>query len=219
MKYIYTCITGGKDELCDEIETRGAKLVCFTDDPTLKSNIWEIRVLPDVFKDVRRNSRLAKMLPHIYMPDATYSLYVDANIINKVPIQKIIDNWLQDTDIALFRHNTRDCLFDEADECIRLELDDIEVIKKHKERYKGFPEGKGLYQGGVILRRHTPKMKQFNEMWFSEYCAGSKRDQISLPYCIEKLGISINAIESHAFRHPYLEQFNHKILSEWAGKV
>lgn len=214
---IYTCITGGKDELNENINSQGAKLICFTDDD-IKSDKWEIRKIPKLFTDPRRNSRLVKMCPHLFL-DTEYSLYLDANIISKVPLKKIIKEWLEDTDIALFSHSTRDCLFDEAKECIRLELDDKEVIEKHIERYKDFPKHKGLYQGGVILRKHTPKINRFNEMWWAEYCAGCKRDQVSMPYCIEKSGISINAIKSHAYVHPYFEYFNHKILSEWANKL
>jgi hypothetical protein len=216
---IYTVITGGKDTLSEDINIKGAKAVCFTDDPTMKSKKWEIRLIPNLFKDVRRDSRMVKMLPHIYFPDASHSLYLDGNIICKVPMQRLVDEWLEDTDIALFKHHTRNCLFDEADECIRLELDDKEVIERHKMRYAGFPKGKGLYQCGVILRKHTTKIKRLNEMWWAEYCAGCKRDQVSFPYCLEKEGISINAINSYAHLHFYFEYNNHKILSEWAGKL
>lgn len=216
---IYTVSTGGKDSISEDINTKGAKAVCFTDDPTMKSEKWEIRIIPNLFKDVRRDSRMVKMLPHIYFPEAKYSLYLDGNIICKVPLQRLIDEWLEDTDIAVFKHHTRDCLFDEADECIRLELDTREAIESHKMRYKGFPKHKGLYQCGVILRRHTAKIKRLNEMWWSEYCVGCKRDQVSFPYCLEKEGVAINAIDSYAHLHFYFEYNNHKILSEWAGKL
>lgn len=222
MKYIYTVITGDKDELNENINIRGAKAVCFTDNPKLTSEVWEIRLLPQrIFQDVRRDSRIPKMLPHIFFPDAEYSLYLDGNIISKVPIQRLIDEWLVDADIAVFKHSTRNCLYDEAQECIRLELDKQDVIEKHAARYKAenFPVQKGLYQCGVILRKHTPKIKRLNEAWFSQYCTGCKRDQVSFPYVIEKEGISINAIDSHAWIHPYFEMDNHKVLSEWAHKL
>lgn len=219
MKYVYTCITGDKDILSEDINVDGAKAVCFTDNPELKSVVWEIRLIPTLFKDIRRDSRLPKMLPHIYFPDAEYSLYLDGNIICKVPINKLIREWLQDTDIAVFKHSTRNCLFDEAQEAIRLELDSEDVINVHIRRYEGFPKQKGLYQCGVILRRHTLQIKRLNEMWWAEYCMGCKRDQVSFPFCLEKEGVAINAINSHAYLHPYFEYFDHKILSEWAGKI
>lgn len=219
MKVIYTCITGGKDELNDNINVKGAKAVCFTDDPNLKSSVWEIRQIQSLYKDIRRDSRTVKMLPHIFFPEATHSLYLDGNIISKVPIHRLIDEWLQDADIALFAHRTRNCLFEEADECVRLELDDKHVIEGQKLRYTGFPKGKGLYQCGVILRKHTKQIKRLNESWFAQYMTGCKRDQIPFPYVLEQEGVTINAIDSHAWIHPYFEMENHKVLSEWANKL
>lgn len=218
MNVIYTVITGDKDILNEDINGNGAKLVCFSDVPR-KSKKWEIRIIPRIFSDVRRDSRIPKLLPHIYFPESTYTLYVDANIILKIPLQRVIDTWLEDADIAVFGHSTRDCLFDEAKECIRLELDKKEIIEAQIKRYKGFPKKNGLYQGGVILRKNTPAIKRFNEAWFAQYCTGCKRDQVSFPYVIEKEGITINAIKSHAYIHPWFEYFDHKILSEWAGRV
>lgn len=219
MYVIYTVITGGKDILSEDINTKGARAVCFTDDPNMKSEKWEIIQIPSLYKDIRRDSRTVKLLPHIYFPEAEYSLYLDGNIICKVPMKRLVDEWLEDNDIALFKHHTRDCLFDEAEECIRLGLDDEETIRKHVARYKGFPRHKGLYQCGVILRRHSAQVKRFNEAWFAEYMTGCKRDQVSFPYALEKSGISVNAIDSYAHLHWYFEYNNHKILSEWSGKV
>lgn len=216
---IYTCITGGKDKLNEDINVRGAKAVCFTDDPNLKSDVWEIRQIPNLYKDIRRDSRTVKMLPHIFFPEAEYSLYLDGNIISKVPMQRMINEYLEDDDIAVFKHHTRDCLFQEAKECIRLELDSKDAIERHIERYKGFPEHKGLYQCGVILRRHSPRIKRLNEAWFAQYMTGCKRDQVSFPYVLEKEGVSIFAIDSHAYLHDYFEYRNHVIPSEWAGKL
>lgn len=219
MNIIYTCITGGKDILSEDINIKGAKAVCFTDDPTMKSEKWEIRQIPNLYKDIRRDSRTVKLLPHIFFPEAEYSLYLDGNIISKVPIQRMIDEYLQDEDIAVFKHHTRDCLFDEAKECIRLGLDDTNSIEQHIKRYEGFPKHKGLYQCGMILRRHTPKIKRLNESWFAQYMTGCKRDQVSFPYALEKEGVAIFAIDSFAYLHDYFEYRNHKVPSEWAGKL
>lgn len=219
MNYIYTVITGGKDTLNEDINVRGAKAVCFTDNPDLKSSVWEIRQIPSLYKDVRRDSRTVKMLPHIFFPDAEYSLYIDGNLVSRVPMQRMINEYLEDDDIMVFKHHTRDCLFEEAEECIRLGLDDKETILKHVERYKDFPQHRGLYQCGVILRRHTPKIKRLNEAWFAQYMTGCKRDQVSFPYVLEKEGVSIFAVDSYAYLHDYFDYKNHKVPSEWAGKI
>ena len=48
MRIIYTAITGQKDTLNDDINVRGAKAVCFTDDPNIKSDVCEIRLIPSI---------------------------------------------------------------------------------------------------------------------------------------------------------------------------
>lgn len=197
---IYTCITNSKD-----IPFNGVKV--FTE-----------KDLPNVFVDPRRQSRFPKILPHLFM-NTEYSLYLDGNIACKVPIEKLIKEWLQDTDIAFFKHPTRDCYFEEAKECMRLGLDDKEVITNQMIRYHKVPRHSGLYQGGVILRRHTDKVRQFNEAWWAEYCRGSRRDQLSLPIAIQKTGIAVHGIEGHPFTHQYFEMVAHNKPSEWAGKV
>lgn len=220
MKIIYTCIFGKKDKLNEEVNTTGAKAICFTDDPTLKSKVWNIVLVEGLTGNVRRQSRKPKILAHKFLPKETeYSLYLDANIICKVPIKRLINEWLEDTDIAMFRHPTRDCYFDEAKECIRLELDDKKVIENQCIRYKNYPRHMGLCQGGVILRRHTPKIETFNEFWWKEYENGSHRDQISFPIAVEETQIAVNSIIGNPYSHPYFEMTNHLILSEWAGKV
>lgn len=218
MNYIYTVITESKDILNDDINTDGVKAVCFTDQD-ITSEVWEIRKIPTLFKDSRRDSRMPKILAHLYLPDAEHSLYLDGNIILKVPLQRLIDEWLVDTDIALFAHISRDCYFDEAKECIRLGLDETEVITEQMIRYKDIPRHLGLYQGGVILRKHTPKVSRFNEVWWSEYCLGAKRDQLCLPIAIYKTGLAINGVRGDAFTHQWFELVAHNKLSEWAGKV
>ena len=134
-------------------------------------------------------------------------------------MQRLIDEWLVDTDMALFSHTTRDCYFDEAKECIRLELDDRETITQQMIRYKDIPRHLGLYQGGVILRKHTNKVARFNEVWWTEYCLGAKRDQLSLPIALFNTGLAVNGVIGDAFHHQWFELVAHNKLSEWAGKV
>lgn len=180
-RYIYTSITAGKDAV--HFTPSDARAVIFSDrDPGLVG--WEFRELPKIFSDPRRASRLPKLIPHIFMPDAAYSLYLDGNISLRVPLQRLIDEWLRDADIALFKHDKRNCVFDEARECVRLKLDDEQVIERQMARYAKLPKNAGLYHCGIILRRHTIDVMRLGEAWFAEYCAGSVRDQLALPFAL-----------------------------------
>ncbi|MBU1260688.1 MAG: hypothetical protein KJ757_02245 [Planctomycetes bacterium] len=69
----------------------------------------------------------------------------------------------------------------------------------------------GLYEAGVILRRNTDRVSKIMEYWWLEYSQGAKRDQLSLPYVLWKLGVSISSMgkSTPMFIHRYLRFVNH----------
>ncbi len=192
---VITSITNSKDNLLED--TKNAKLadfVAFLDTPQ-ESDTWKIRTAPDIFKDPRRNSRLPKLMPHLYV-NSEYSIYVDGNMrLLKTP-QELIETYLKDYDIAIYKHPTRDCLYDEALVCAQMGLDSPEKIIEQVKAYEdsGYARHKGLAECGMILRRHTPKVKEFNECWFAHYCRYSRRDQISCMKAVDEVGIPIKII-------------------------
>ena len=184
-KIIYTAITGGKGILKDNQNKENARLVAFTE---LKSQSWEIRKPLNIFVDPNRNAKIYKVLPQQFL-DCEYSLWIDASITLLVPLQNLIDRFLRDSDIAMFKHYKRNCIYDEAKVCRKMKLDDPEIIDRQMEKYKkeGYPAKNGLNEGTIILRRHTKKIEEFNNLWWSEISSGSRRDQLSLNYCLWKL--------------------------------
>jgi len=219
---VLTSVTGAKDALIAPYTPSTAEFIAYTDNSAV-NNHWTLREAYNRFKDPRRNSRIHKMLSHLYC-DTEYSIWADGNIELLQPPEYFIENFLKDHDIAMFIHQTRDCIYDEAMTCAKSGLDDPEVIIKQVKKYEqeGFGKHKGLYVGNFIIRRHTPKVIAFNNAWWAEYCAHSVRDQISLPYCLDKVGLRINAVESpwniaqdgsHAFRGNFIKIYPHLILN------
>ena len=194
--YVYTAITNKKDTLKENQNTKGAKFVAFTDFP-FESKVWERRPVCNEYPDPVRNAKKHKILPHIYFPDAEYSLWIDGSITLKVPLEELIHKFLQNTDIAMFPHPYRDCLYDEAMACITFGLDDPDVIDSQINRYnlEGYLPRRGLFEATVILRRHTNEIRAFNETWWDEIKWGSRRDQISLPYVLHKTATDITTME------------------------
>lgn len=199
MTTVLTSITGGKDAL-SEGQPNG-HFIAYLDTPQ-ESKSWQVKVLPHIFADPRRNSRLPKMLSHLYS-DTEYAIWIDGNITLTKSPQELVDRYLKDKDIALFKHPKRDCLYGEATRCATGKLDDPEVIIEQVKRYEdsGFAKNKGLWECGVIIRRHSPKVIEFNNYWFSEYCRGSVRDQISFPYSADAVGLRIETIEAPWYLH------------------
>ena len=196
--YVYTAITNKKDTLKENQNTKGAKFVAFTDFP-FESKVWERRPVCNEYPDPVRNAKKHKILPHIYFPDAEYSLWIDGSITLKVPLEELIHKFLQNTDIAMFPHPYRDCLYDEAMACITFGLDDPDVIDSQINRYnlEGYLPHRGLFEATVILRRHTNEIRAFNETWWDEIQWGSKRDQISLPYVLYKTATDVTKMDGY----------------------
>jgi hypothetical protein len=199
---IITSITGGKDQLIDDQVKGNAKFICYTDDPSLKSDVWEIRPAYDKFKDPRRNSRIHKILIHKYS-DADITIWIDGNTRFVAPPEVVVDKYLGDYDMAMFKHGGRNCIYDEAMECARLGLDSVETIIEQAKYYedKEFPKQRGLMSGYFIIRRNNQKTKDLNEAWWADYCRFSRRDQISLMPAVDKVGVRINPIPEKWVQH------------------
>lgn len=190
---VLTAITSDKDFLREDQAWGGARWTCFTDNPNLTSESWHIKPAYDKFKDPRRNSRIHKILTHKYS-DADITIWIDGNINLVQPPEMIVDRCLGDYDMAMYKHGSRDCIYDEALECAKLGLDNVETIIEQAKYYEDheYAKHKGLCSGFFIIRRNNQKTKDFNEAWWADYCRFSRRDQISLMPAVDKVGVRIN---------------------------
>ncbi len=207
---VYTAITSGKDTLKENQNTEGAEFVAFLDTPT-ESKMWDIRPVTEISPDPVRNAKQYKLLPHKYF-DTEYSLWIDGSITLLDPMSKLVDLYLKDTDIALHKHYMRSCLYDEAMSCGSYMLDDPEIISKQVARYfaqEKYPRKNGLAECTIILRRHTPKIAELNELWWDEVTNGSRRDQISFNYCCWKLGVKYTEMEGTVYNSPHFAHEKH----------
>ena len=75
---VYTAIAGGEGALEDpEVVAADRDYICFTDDPYLRSDVWQIRPL-ERFGD--EPARRAKALAHRYLPEYESSVWVNADV-------------------------------------------------------------------------------------------------------------------------------------------
>lgn len=191
---VITSICGGKDNLLEQDKKGEAKWIAYLD-KVQKSNTWEVRRAYDRFISPRRNSRVVKMLSHLYT-DTEYSLWIDGNLKLLSTPEELVERYLKDHDLAVFKHPTRDCIYDEAMVCAKARLDDPEVIIEQVKHYEnqGFAKHKGMGENMFILRRHTDKVKRFNSEWFAQYSRYSARDQLSFPVAVDRAGLRVNYI-------------------------
>jgi len=206
---VFTAITKTKDELREDFPETDDKYIAFLDKETkeeeLVSNLWEIRPACNIFKESRRNAKIHKVMPHLYL-ETDYSIWIDGNISINITPQEIVDKWLGDKDIATWKHFARDCWYEEA-RCLEGPgWDKDGLVKEQIDRYEkiGVPKKTGLSECNVIVRRHTDEIARLNEKWWAEICRGSSRDQISFGYVFED---KVNRIEGNPRMH---EDFNYK---------
>lgn len=207
---VFTAITGGKDSLKEDQNTEGAKFVAFTDFES-DSKTWEIRKAEMDSEDPNRCAKKYKVKPHEFL-DTEYSLWIDGTITLLDPMSLLVDKYLKDHDIALHKHYMRKCAYDEAITCGSMVLDDPQVISKQMARYyvrEKYPRDNGLAECTIILRRHTPRIEEFNNLWWKEISEGSRRDQLSFNYCCWKLGIEYKEMEGTVYNSPHFGYQKH----------
>ena len=95
-----------------------------------------------------------------------------------------------------YKHDERECIYDESIAVEKLRLDDSDRIKIQMEKYRkdNFPKKLGLFQSGFMFRRNNERVNKFNDMWWSEIKEGCGRDQLSQVYCSWKTGLPIKKI-------------------------
>lgn len=199
---VYTCITGGYDNLQDPIYTHhNIDYVAFTDNQNLKSDVWEIRPIPEKIKKLDNNiliNRYFKFNPFDVFEGYDYSLYVDGNILVISDVRNMINRINDTTGLAFHRHSSRNCIYKEAEVCRIEKRGNYKKIQEQLKEYKklGFPPEFGLYEANIILvDLHNPCAKQVLTSWWDEF-KGSKsfRDQIALPYVVWKCGFKFDDV-------------------------
>jgi hypothetical protein len=216
-KTIVTCITGGVDTLVEDHHPQKATFIAFLDSK-VKSDLWKMRGAPDKYDDPNRNAKIIKWLIHKHI-NTKYSLWIDGNIHLLIGMGALIKRYLRDADIAMFWHNARSSVYDEAEICIKLGCDRKDVIEKQVARYReeGFISN-SLTEGPVILRRHTSEVARFCELVFREVEKGSRRDQLAIDYIIWKTGIKVARFEGTIFKNKYFRKGAHKKRVNIDGK-
>lgn len=186
--WIYEPSGGGYDEV---------DFICFTDDPQLwpykcksPDHLWDIRVMPRKFPDKspRYEAKWYKMMSHLVLPEYEATLWMDS----RLQLKSLGDGFESMAyNLALSNHPNRDCWLEEAIHCMKVQADNSTVIWTQAKRYlkAGLPQHNGAWRGGILWRKPTPDVVEFNELWWDEINRGSIRDQISLPYVVYETGI------------------------------
>lgn len=160
--------------------------VCFTDNPNLKSEHWNIVHLTDSLPPHLMARKLI-INSHIMTEGYDASLSVGGQI----KINSSIDFSILDTcDMALRKHPYRNCVFAEGLFVINNKKEDITKVYNQMldYRFAKMPYNYGLWETGVIYRKNNSEISRFEKIWWAENNKYSYRDQLSLPLVIWNIG-------------------------------
>jgi O-antigen biosynthesis protein len=194
---VYTALFGGyeRPSLQPTFADDDIDKILFTDDPELRSDDWDVRVVPRALAaDPGRSSRWAKVLPHRALPEYGESLYIDNSVLLTQPPSAVIDRLLVDgVSFALLAHSYRGAVADEMDAVAAVKFDDPARIREQAEHYAVIaPEAlaaQTLWGGMLARRHHDPLLIEAMETWWEQILRYSRRDQLSLPFALQSAGL------------------------------
>src|SRR2546423_2981249 len=208
-KAVYTFIFGDYDLLKEpQVITPGWDYICFTDNPELRSAVWDVRLSLRKRRDRQLDNKRFAMKHmiqfHRYLRDHDVSLSIGGQMTLNCNLDLFMAQYFPASADMMMCCWRNYCVYDDAEECRRRLADDPEVIDAHMQRYRaeGYEPGNGHYISGIIARRHDrANVRAVCDLWWEEYCRGSRRDQLSLSYALWKCPtLNISALD-------YGEQF------------
>lgn len=209
---VYTALFGQYERLNEQPIRHESQLrfICFTDDPDLRSDTWDIVLVKPIFPvDPTRSQREYKMLPHRVLPEYSVSLYIDNSVVLKRPPESELALHLSDCDFALPGHSYRRTVLDEFYEVSRLGLDDPSRVFEQLNHYSlTMPSvlEEVPYWCGILFRRHgNPTLRETLELWLQHVYRYSRRDQLSINACCAATGLEPKRLPLDNFRSAFHE--------------
>lgn len=212
-KVVYTVITGDYDDLkIPEYVNEDWDYICFTD-TDIKSDFWQIRNIHEFELDPVRKSRKYKILPHNYLSEYDYSIYIDGSFVITGDMNEYINKYAKTNPMLCLTHPERNCIYDEADVCLSLKKDSENIIITQIEKYlvEKYPKNNGLIAGGIMFRKHNdPSVIEVMEDWNEEVLNYSRRDQLSFNYICWKKDFEYDICDLSCWGNEYFRGIPHK---------
>lgn len=192
---VITAIYDGYDQLKPTLPQKGLNIdwVFVTDDPVMiprgEQLGWRTLFRPLPHTHPNRAAKQPKLFPWEYTT-ADRSVWVDGSF--RILSETFVEEALTYADpIGQFSHPWRNCLFEEAQECIAIPKYEPAILRAQSQTYRngGHPEHWGLWATGVIARKHTASVELLGEQWFAQINSWSYQDQVSQPYVLRNVGL------------------------------
>lgn len=217
---VYTCIAGKYDEVLEPLyHNDNVDYIIYTNNENIQVKEWQKRDIPDEIQKLNSNvliNRYIKMHPKELFEDYDYSIYIDGNIRTVSDLSSFVNKVNSKTGLALHRHSTRSCVYQEAKACELYKKGNSDKLDYQLEQYRkdGFSDNFGLLECNVIVSdlKNEVSAGILNDWWDDFIKWSSMRDQISFPYVLWKKGFKIDDVGSlgeNVFNNPKIEIIKH----------
>ena len=223
---IYTVITGNYDTIKQPLVVEeGVECYLFTNNPEIKDvGVWKVVQIPTEQWQGRTESennillsRKVKMLSHVYLPkECELSIYVDADMLIKEPLTRLLKDLREKTLFAACRHSYCGSVREEIEDLVAKGMVDATQVENQWQRYVewGFKDDLGISENGLLIRRHNDaRVIKLMELWWEEYQNGCLRDQVSLMPCMYRTDFMpyFQFIEIDIRNNNFVEVMRHKV--------
>lgn len=203
----YTCIAGDYDSLLPHPVLRDVDFIAFSD-RDIDPNGWDLRSIDPIPERPRLAAKMPKILPDRFLPDYETTIWIDGShlIVDNFFVRQAIES-MGDSEMALYKHPWRDCIYDEANASMELQKYKDQPIWAQVDAYRaeGHPEHFGLWACGTLVRRNTPRIANLMDEWWREISKWSIQDQISLPVVFRRAGFQPATFPHHqVFGNPWI---------------
>jgi hypothetical protein len=208
---VYRALIGGYEHLREEEVAHDSELpfICFTDDPGLTSETWEIVLVePRLPRDLTRSARALKIIGHPALADYDETLWVDNTVALTRAPDDLFDDWLSDADVAAPLHSYRTSVLAEAEAVIEGGLDDYARVYEqlaHQLMDDGDVLEENPHWTGMLARRRTPVTDAAMQTWWEQVLRHSRRDQLSFVPAMRAHGVRLRSLPVDSHESPWHE--------------
>lgn len=193
---MYTVLTGKYEQLSEQPIARQSNLpfICLTDDPALRSDTWDVRVVEPLLPlDPVRSQRALKLRPDLHLPDFDGSLYIDNAVELLAPPEAIVALRDAETPIAVPTHSFHTRLRDEFAAVLDQGLDDPARVEEQLRHYEAecptLLERSPIWTAMLLRDHRDPRLQEAGALWLAQVLRYSRRDQLSALQAFDRAGL------------------------------
>jgi len=204
---VYTTLIGRSELLNEQPTARVSTIpyICLTDDPDLRSDTWQVRLMEAGFEDdPGRHRRDLKLRPHVHLPEVGRSLYIDNAVVLREPGERLLELVPPGTPLGLTHRSSRVPLLEALLVAAHEGLDDSSLVFEQLDQYQRIaPEllDEPVYWTSLLVRDHRdPAVRTLGELWLAQVLRYSPRDQLSLNLAMRRAGLVAHdlVLDDHA---------------------